>query len=76
MINKLPPESYLYNPGPLGMLQPPKPYFQNYPPQTQSVIYFWNPWVKTTTILHSNHLKGPQSYQKGQVKHHDNFHKG
>ena len=30
-----------------------QPYLLNYPPQTPSVIYFWNPWVQTYTLLHS-----------------------
>ena len=33
----------------------PKPYIFNYPPQTPSVIYFWNPWVQTYILLHSDH---------------------
>ena len=42
-------------PGPPGTPKPPKPYLWNYPPQTPSVIYFWNPWVQTYTLLHSDH---------------------
>ena len=41
--------------GPPGTPKLPKPHIWNYPPQTPSVIYFWNPWVQTYTLLHSDH---------------------
>ena len=39
----------------LGCVSGRGPYLWKYPSQTPSVIYFWNPWVQTSTLLHSEH---------------------
>merc|ERR1712055_816264 len=44
---------------PPGTPKHPKPNLCNYPSQTPSVIYFWNPWDQTSNLLHSDHYLGP-----------------
>ena len=33
--------------------------------QTTSVVYFWNPWVQTYTLLHSDHHLTPHGPPDG-----------
>ena len=54
--------------------RPPKPYLWNYPPHTPSVIYFWNPWVQTSTLQDSVHhlvrmVKWPETPVQGSEKY-------
>ena len=68
----------------LGCVSGRGPYLWKYPSQTPSVIYFWNPWVQTSTLLHSDRHLVPHSpprwgasiwvgfkaisYKRGQIK--------